>query len=226
MTDPQDARPTDVRAADAQAAKWHRTRRGRTIAGIAVVGCLALGAQALAESRPGQHLRLLVAEGGVSGIVPAQFGSAKLELAQFGSGHGFGRGRGPRSSFADMSEAEVNKMIARAVAHAAIEVEATDEQRDRITAIATELAGKARPVPQGFRDAGERMRELLLAKDVDAAAIEAVRAERIAEADRVSREVVTALVKVSKVLTPEQRATAAERIETFRSMRDRFRRRD
>ena len=201
MTDPNETEPK-------------RRRPGRAIAWGAA-GLLAAGsivaAQAIADSRPFQHVRQFVADGGMPELTPAQFGPH----------HGFGAG--PRGPFAEMTHREIDKMIARGVAHAAIEIDATDEQRDAITAIVLELAGEVRPVPDGFRDAGEEMRALLLAPEVDAEALEALRAERIAEADRVSREIVGALTEIAGLLTPGQRTIAAERIEAFSQMRERRR---
>ena len=194
--------------------RTRRGGRGRVLAwtvGCALAAGSVLAAQAIADSRPVQHLRQLAADGGMPQATPAQLGP------------GDGIGHGPRSPFADMTDEEIDRMTARAVAHAAIEVDATDEQRDEITAIVLAVAGEVRAVPDGLRDAGARMRELLLAEEVDAEALEAVRAGRIAEADRVSREIVSAVTEIAGLLTPEQRRLAAERIEAFRAMRERRR---
>jgi len=197
--------------------KWYRTRRGRLVAGGAAIICIALGAQAIAQSRPAQHLAQFMADGGAPEFMQAEFRPGH----GFGSGHGFGPGRG--SPFEGMSEEEIDAMIARGVAHAAIELDATDEQRDQITDIVLGLVQEMRPVPDGFREASTEIRDLLLAAEVDAEALEAIRAERIAEADRVSREMTTAMTEIASLLTTEQRQTAAERIEFFQEMRDRRR---
>lgn len=123
-----------------------------------------------------------------------------------------------------MSDGETDGLIARKVAHAAIEVDATDAQRDEIAAIVTEIAGGPRAVPEGFREAGGRMEALLVAEEVDAAALEAVRAERLAEADRMGCKVVSAMVQVVGLATSERRRTVAERLETFREVHERRRR--
>lgn len=198
--------------------KWYKSPRGRIITGVAVVACIALGAQAIAQTRPVQHLTQFISDGGTPEFMQADF------RPSHGYGHGFGPGRG--SPFEDMTEEEIDAMISRGVAHAAIELDATDEQRDQITAIVLGLVGEIRPVPDGFRAASTELRDLLLADEVDAEAIEAIRAERIAEADRVSREMVTAMTEIAGILTAEQRQTAAERIEFFQEMRERRRERD
>lgn len=198
--------------------KWYRTGRGRVVA-AAVVLAAAFGVQAIAESRPGQHARQFVADGGLPEAISADF-----RPGAFSHGPRFGPGRG--SPFADMTEEEIDAMIARGVAHVAIEIDATDEQRDAITELVLALAGEVRPVPEDFREAGEEMRALLLAEEVDTEAIEALRAERMAEADRISREVVGTMTQVAGLLTPEQRRTVTERLEWFREMRERRRMRD
>ena len=68
------------------------------------------------------------------------------------------------------------------------------------------------------------MHKLLTANTIDRAALEKVRAERLAEADRVSKELVNALADVAEVLTPEQRVIVNERLEQFKSMRRHWRR--
>jgi len=193
------------------AKKWHKTGRGRLVAGIAAAACIGLGAQAIAQSRPAQHVSQFWADGGTPDFLQAGYKT----------GHRFGAGR---TGFLDgMTDAEIDKMIARGVAHAAIEVDATDAQRDELKEVVIALVQELRPVPDGFRDAGTQMRDLLLGDTVDAAAIEILRAERIAEADRVSLEMVTAMTRIANILTPEQRKIAAERIEFFQKMRERRR---
>lgn len=206
MTDPKDTAP----------AKWLGTRKRRTVAVIAGLA-LAVGvtAGAIAESRPGQHFKLMVAEGGMT----MHMGDGGIHPAHFRGRHGFGSG-GP-NPFADMTDEEREKLIARGVAHAAIELDATDDQRDEMTALVTALAGKMQDVPEGFRDAGERMRVLLLADEIDAGALEAIRVERLAEVDRISREAMATLAEVAGLLTPEQRRTVAERMERMHAMRER-----
>lgn len=194
--------------------KWHSSPRGRVIIGVFAAACVALGAQAIAQNRAGQHLFQYISDGGAPVLTPAQFRP----------GHGFGPERG--SPFEGMTDEEIDRMIARGVAHTAIELDATDEQRDRITDIVLGLVQEVRPVPDGFREASAEIRDLLLAEEVDAKALEAIRAERVAEADRVSREMVAALTEVAGILTAEQRQTAAERIEFFQEMRERRRERE
>ena len=173
----------------------------------------SFGVQAIAESKIYQHAKLYV-----SSPAYAEEG-AFVEKASWGKHRGKHRMR-----FAEMSDEEIEKRINRAVRHLAIEIDATDEQTAKITALATAFATDVKPLHGDFRAAGEEMHKLLTASTIDRAALEKVRAERLAEADRVSKELVNALADVAEVLTPEQREIVNERLHQFKSMRRHWRR--
>ncbi|MEO8804519.1 MAG: Spy/CpxP family protein refolding chaperone [Burkholderiaceae bacterium] len=90
---------------------------------------------------------------------------------------------------------------------------ATDAQRTQIKQIAAAAAADLR----GQREAGKGLRERSLqifsAPNVDAVAAESVRAQMQAQHDQASRRTLQALLEVSKVLTPEQRAKLGERMK-------------
>ena len=75
-----------------------------------------------------------------------------------------------------------------------------------------------------MRAAGKEIHDLLLADTIDREALEKLRAERLAEAGRISQNLVNAVVEVAEVLSPEQRKLLDERIREFRSMRGRWHR--
>ena len=54
---------------------------------------------------------------------------------------------------------------------------------------------------------------------IDRAALEQLRAERLADAELISKSLVGALADMAEVLSPEQREAFGERIDQFRSMR-------
>jgi Spy/CpxP family protein refolding chaperone len=58
--------------------------------------------------------------------------------------------------------------------------------------------------------------QLLLAPEIDRAAMEALRSEQMDQADAISRALVTKLADVANVLTPEQRSEVASRIAALR----------
>ena len=70
-----------------------------------------------------------------------------------------------------------------------------------------------------MRAAAEEMRELLMSDTIDRAAMDRLRTERVAQADRVSKTLIDTLADVAEVLTPAQRKLLEERIKEFRGHR-------
>ena len=118
----------------------------------------------------------------------------------------------------DWSDAEIEARIERMVKHAAIEIDATQEQQEKITALVTAVAKDLKPVQDRLHATGKELHDLLLANTIDRAALEQLRTERLADAERISKNLVSALADVAEVLSPEQRKLLDERINQFRSM--------
>ena len=112
-----------------------------------------------------------------------------------------------------MDPAALDERIERMVKHFAVEVDATPEQRAKLTEIAKAAAKDLRPMREKARDARKRGMELLSAPTIDRAAIERLRAEQIQSADIASKRLSQALADTAEVLTPEQRAKFAERMQ-------------
>jgi Spy/CpxP family protein refolding chaperone len=72
------------------------------------------------------------------------------------------------------------------------------------------------PLRENFAANRESMMQLLLAPEIDRAAMEALRSEQMDQADTISRALVTTLADVADVLTPEQRSELASRIAELR----------
>lgn len=89
-------------------------------------------------------------------------------------------------------------------------VNATDAQRSQVEAIFK----AARQDLGGQREAGmklhQQMAALFTAPNIDAAAIEALRAQMSAQHDAASKRMSQAAIDAARVLTPEQRARIAE----------------
>lgn len=177
--------------------------------------------------------RVWIAIGRVAGGIVALAAAAVVGLALAGSAsagwgwgersHGFGHGPMMGKS---LDPAEVQEHVERMVAHVAIEIEATDEQKEKLTAIFVSAANDLLPMRAEMmesRQAGELV-GLLTAPTVDRAAIEAFRAEKLALADRASRRIAEALAAAAEVLTPDQRAEIGERIEFLMQLRSGFHR--
>ena len=124
-------------------------------------------------------------------------------------GHWFMRG--------PLSAAEVEDRVDRVVRHAAIELDATAEQQDKLRSIAKAAVKDLLPMREKARAARDRAKGLLTQPSIDRAAIEAFRAEQMALADAASKRFAQALGDVSEVLTPEQRQKVQEHLEWRRS---------
>jgi len=123
--------------------------------------------------------------------------------------------------FGPVDPARIEDRADRMVRHLAIEVDATAEQQDKLRAIVKSAVKDLLPMRdkvQGFR---ERTRELLTQTTIDRAAIESLRADKIALADQASRRFSQAIADAATVLSPEQRRKIADH---FAARRDFFRR--
>lgn len=102
-------------------------------------------------------------------------------------------------------------------------VNATAEQRSQIK----QIVQAARTDLAAQRDAGIKLREqgrtLFAQPTVDARAAEALRQQALAQHDQASKRMLQAMLDVSRVLTPEQRKTLAERMAQRRGMMERHR---
>ena len=129
--------------------------------------------------------------------------------AQPGGHHG-----GPGMMFGGSPE-----QVGRAIDHMLDGLSATDDQRSQIKRIAQAAATDLKVQ----RDAGGGLREkaalVFAAPNVDAAAAESLRQQMLAQHDQRSRRVLQALLEVSKVLTPDQRARLGERIKQREAQR-------
>ena len=170
-----------------------------------IAGGGVFGAQAIAESNTYQHLKLYAGD------------TANLKLAGWGGPRGYWGGR--RGLWSEMTDAQIEDRIERIVKHVAIEIDANEDQQKKITALAVAVIKDVKPVRTEMRQAGQDMKALLLAETIDREAMEKLRSERLAEIDRISKNLTTAIADAAEVLTPEQRKVLSQRIEEFRAMR-------
>ena len=103
--------------------------------------------------------------------------------------------------------------VARGVDHLLDGVGASDAQRAQIKQIAQAAAVDLKAQREAGRGLHEKSMQLFAAPNVDAAAAESVRQQMSAQHDLASKRMLTAMLDVSKVLTPEQRAKLGERMK-------------
>jgi protein CpxP len=100
------------------------------------------------------------------------------------------------------------------------DVKATDAQRAQIQKIADSARTDIQKLHEGGSKLHEQSLALLTQPTVDAAAAEKLRQQMLAQHDLVSKRMLAAMLDVSKVLTPEQRATLAARMKEHQKMRE------
>lgn len=88
-------------------------------------------------------------------------------------------------------------------------VNATAVQTTKVHAIVQAAKTDIAPMRAAMRDSHKQMRALLGAPQIDAAAIETLRAKATTTRDEISRRVSTATIEAANVLTPDQRAKLA-----------------
>jgi periplasmic protein CpxP/Spy len=102
-------------------------------------------------------------------------------------------------------EAFIDARADRMIRHLAVEIDATNEQQDKIKAILHATVKDVLPVRDKMLAARATARELLSQPTIDRAAIEKLRAEQIATHEAVSKQIVQAVADAADALTPEQR---------------------
>ena len=157
-----------------------------------------------------------------SGHGGARFGRGVFFLL-LALGAGFVGGYASRS-FADgpggllsetMDPARMDERVERMVKHFAVEVDATPEQKEKLTTIAKGAARDLVPMAGKIKHARQLAIDLMGAETVDRAAIENLRADQIALMDASSKRLTQALADAADVLTVEQRKKLAERAQRF-----------
>lgn len=109
-----------------------------------------------------------------------------------------------------MDPGEHQEHMQRMVGVLAWKVDATPEQKQKLGAIAAAAAKELEPMRDKFAAAHRQAHDLLLQPTLDRAALEALRAQQVANADEASRKMVGFLADAAEVLTPEQRAKLAK----------------
>ncbi len=105
--------------------------------------------------------------------------------------------------------ARVDRRVERVLSR----VDATAEQRDKVSGIAKAAISDLSAVGVAPWEARGKFVELLRADTIDPAAFETLRAEQIGKADAASKRIVQALAEAASVLTVEQRRELTERWE-------------
>ena len=117
-----------------------------------------------------------------------------------------------------MDPAEMEERIERAIKHIGVEVDATPEQQQKLTAIAKGAARDLAPLRAQGREMRQQGVALFTAPTIDKNAVEQLRVKRMQHADAVSKRITQALTESAEVLNPEQRKKAAARARRWRHL--------
>ena len=142
------------------------------------------------------------------------------DAQEHGPGPMHGPGPGAMMMFGGSPE-----QVARHVDRMLDGLSATDAQRTQIKQIAQAAAVDLKAQHEAGKALRERGLQIFAAPTVDANAAESVRQQLETQHDQASRRMLQAMLDVSRVLTPEQRAKIAERIKQHQAtMQDRMQR--
>jgi protein CpxP len=109
--------------------------------------------------------------------------------------------------------ARMEKRIDHRVDRMLDRVDATQEQRDKVSGIVKSAFGDVTNLGVKPWETREKFINLLRADTIDPAAFEALRAQQISSADAASKRIVQAMTEAAQVLTPQQRRELADRWE-------------
>ena len=132
----------------------------------------------------------------------------------FGFGPGWHGARGHWGSV-PLDPAMIEDRADRMVRHMAIELDANNEQQDKLRGIVRGMLKDVLPARDRTLAARRQARELLTATTIDRTAIEKLRTDQIALADSVSKRITQAIGDAAEVLSPEQRRKLSDRMPPF-----------
>jgi protein CpxP len=112
-----------------------------------------------------------------------------------------------------LDPAAVDEHLDRMLKHLYVEIDATDEQKQRLAPIVKQAAKDLLPLREKMHAAHKQAIELLTGDTIDRGAIEALRAQQLQLAEPASRRIAQALGDAAEVLTPAQRRELAARVE-------------
>jgi len=142
--------------------------------------------------------------------------AAGIGIKAFAQGGGFGGWRCGGFMAGPLDPARVDEHLERMLKHLYVEIDATDEQKQKLAPIVKQAAKDLLPLRERMRDARGKALGLLTQDSIDRAAIESLRAEQLQLAEQVSTRIARALADAAEVLTPAQRKELASRMERHR----------
>jgi protein CpxP len=144
----------------------------------------------------------------VAGVLALAAAGAAIDAHAQGMG-GHGQGPGPGMMMFGGSPEHVGRGVDRMLDGLGV----SDAQRAQIKQIVVAAATDLKAQREAGRALHEQGMQIFAAPTVDAAAAETLRQQMLAQHDQASKRMLQAMLDVSKVLTPQQRAKMAERMK-------------
>jgi protein CpxP len=144
------------------------------------------------------------------GGIAAGIGYKAFAHGGYGGWHRGGFMAGP------LDAAAIDEHLDRMLKHLYVEIDATEEQKQRLAPIVKQAAKDLLPLRDKASGARKKAVELLTQDSIDRAVIETLRAEQLQLAEQASKRFTQALADVAEVLTPVQRRQIAQRFEHHR----------
>jgi len=150
--------------------------------------------------------RGLLIAGVILGAITLLVGVKAYVFAKGGPGwhHGWGE---------QMSSEEIADRIQHGVKYMLSEVDATADQKTKVTAILQAAAQDVHGLGDQHLAARTQIHEILSAPTIDRARLENVRADELRLADQASKRIVTAIADAAEVLSPEQRTKLMDEMQ-------------
>jgi Spy/CpxP family protein refolding chaperone len=160
-----------------------------------------------ANPTPPPSRRRWIVAGSIIGAVAVLIGATAYVRAQVGWNHGW---RGP------MSAEVLADRIEMGVKFALSDIDATADQKARVTSILQTAAKDVHGLFGQHASARDQIREILSAPSIDRARLETVRENELRFADEASKRALEGLADAAEVLSPEQRVQLAQQMEEHR----------
>ncbi len=157
----------------------------------------------------------------LAGLAAASVALAGAAMSWHGhaAAHGPGGFGGRHGGWEQMDPETRDKRIEAMVAFRLAEVDASAEQKSRITAIMKGAANDLTPLRAQARELRAKSKEMLTAATIDRAQLENLRVQGSQLRETISRRMLQAMADAAEVLTPEQRAKVAQKMESRRQRR-------